>query len=408
MVKQERNIKETRFRKPSFWLLHSVGWFVYWVLFITENTLLVPEMKGSSLHIAIPLFASAFMAAVITIPLRYIYQRCWQLHPTKILMVVIISCVVASLIWTPAKNMAMWKFNESDYAMATKKGNAQDKNNQNEASEFNSNKQLKESDACPSESKPNRKTVFEYFNSLVYSLAMILAWSTLYFSISFYFRLVSEKEMHLAAVRLSHSAQIKMLRYQINPHFLFNTLNAISTLVLMGNKEKANGMLVRLSTFLRFSLDNDPEKKIALYDELKALMLYLEIEKTRFDERLNIQFDVEHETENYLVPSLLLQPLVENCIKYAIAKMATNGQIAIKASSEGRWLCLEVADNGPDANLVLDHFNAKQNTKNEGVGLRNIRERLMVLYPKEFTFSMDKNDLGGLSVLIKIPLEKNA
>ena len=99
------------------------------------------------------------------------------------------------------------------------------------------------------------------FMSISYAFFMVLVWSSLYFGINYHFRLVNEKQLHLDAVRLSHSAQIKMLRYQINPHFLFNTLNAISTLVLKGSKDKANGMLIRLSTFLRFSLDNDPEKK---------------------------------------------------------------------------------------------------------------------------------------------------
>ena len=111
---------------------------------------------------------------------------------------------------------------------------------------------------------------FALLNGLSYSFFMILVWSTLYFGINYHYRLMHEKRLHLDAVRLSHHAQIKMLRYQINPHFLFNTLNAISTLVLQDNKEKANGMLTRLSTFLRFSLDNDPEKKIPKWFKMKG------------------------------------------------------------------------------------------------------------------------------------------
>jgi anti-sigma regulatory factor (Ser/Thr protein kinase) len=366
-------------RKPSFWLLHLIGWTVYWFLFVIENTIITAKGgSGSSFLIALPLFVSASLAFVLTIPLRYVYQRSWHLSMGKLLTIIIAGCVIVSLLWTPAKNMSMWFFMhyvEGKVAM----------------------------NAGTEQGVP----FLYHFNSIVYSLAMILAWSTLYFSINYYYRLHAEKELHLAAVRLSHSAQIKMLRYQINPHFLFNTLNAISTLVLTGNKEKANGMLVRLSTFLRFSLDNDPEKKVALYDELKALMLYLEIEKTRFDDRLSVHFDVAPEAENLLVPSLLLQPLVENCIKYAIAKMVKDGEIKITARVAGKRLCLSVADNGPDAHEVLVNDEVALGEGRSGVGIRNIKERLRVLYPKTHQFSMRSNQPNGLCVMIEIPTEVN-
>ncbi|GBL05581.1 sensor histidine kinase [Glaciecola sp. KUL10] len=366
-------------RKPSFWLLHLIGWTVYWFLFVIENTIITAKgSSGSSFLIALPLFVSASLAFVLTVPLRYVYQRSWQLSMGKLLSVIIAGCVIVSLIWTPTKNMSMWFF--MHYI---------------------------EGKVPMSEAVEGGVPFLYHFNSIVYSLAMILAWSTLYFSINYYYRLQAEKELHLAAVRLSHSAQIKMLRYQINPHFLFNTLNAISTLVLTGNKEKANGMLVRLSTFLRFSLDNDPEKKVALYDELKALMLYLEIEKTRFDDRLSVHFDVTPEAENLLVPSLLLQPLVENSIKYAIAKMVKDGEIQISARVVGNRLCLSVADNGPDASEILvDNKLVLQEDRN-GVGIRNIKERLRVLYPNVHKFTMRRNELNGLCVMIEIPTEAN-
>jgi two-component system LytT family sensor kinase len=128
--------------------------------------------------------------------------------------------------------------------------------------------------------------------------------------------------------------------------------------VLKGNKEKANGMLTRLATFLpfylftflRFSLDNGPEKKIRLYIESKALMSYLKIEKTRFEDRLTVKFKIEPQTESLLVPGLLLQPLVENFIKYTIAQMSNGGLIKISAKCRRGYLQLEVADNGSAQN----------------------------------------------------------
>jgi LytS/YehU family sensor histidine kinase len=245
--------------------------------------------------------------------------------------------------------------------------------------------------------------------SVSYAFFMILVWSSLYFGINYHYRLVNEKQLHLDAVRLSHVAQIKMLRYQINPHFLFNTLNAISTLVLKGDKQKANGMLTRLATFLRFSLDNDPEKKIRLYEELKALMLYLEIEKTRFDERLSVKFQVEAKAEALLVPSLLLQPLVENSIKYAIAQMATGGVISISAYCKNSSLHLEVADNGPNSdnaqNTVSKPSMAENSAVVGGVGVQNIKERLAVLYPNKHEFHVYQEKPKGYRVMIVIPME---
>lgn len=234
---------------------------------------------------------------------------------------------------------------------------------------------------------------------------MIFVWSNLYFGVNYHFRLVNEKKLHLEAVRLSHQAQIKMLRYQINPHFLFNTLNAISTLVMLGNKEKANGMLVRLSTFLRFSLDNDPEKKIPLYDEIKASMLYLEIEKMRFEDRLSIELRIEPQAETMMVPSLLLQPLVENSIKYAIAHMPSGGVIEISAHCKKSMLHLCVADNGPGVEDNAQDSKDKRTQKHKGVGLQNIKDRLAVLYSERHEFIVSKNSPSGYKVDIAIPME---
>jgi LytS/YehU family sensor histidine kinase len=238
---------------------------------------------------------------------------------------------------------------------------------------------------------------------------MIFVWSTLYFGINYHFRLMNEKKLLIEAVRLSHISQIKMLRYQINPHFLFNTLNAVSTLVLRGSKDKANGMLIRLSTFLRFSLDNDPEKKIRLYEELKALMLYLEIEKTRFEDRLTVKFKIETQTEALLVPSLLLQPLVENSIKYAIAQMSKGGLIEVTAKCQHGYLQIEVADNGPVQDSALLDTNSDttgQTASNHmGVGVKNIIDRLNVLYPDKHSYKIIRGLTAGYRVKITIPME---
>lgn len=367
-------------RKPSFWLVHTLGWLVYVGVFAVDNLVFKMKSEVSVLDMLVSLFLSGLIVFFLTIPMRYIYRRCWTLPVQNLILVIGLCSLVGALIWTPAKNTVLWYFIENYNVFATH----------------------------PEEKEVVHKVLY-LFGSVSYSFFMIMVWSSLYIGINYHYRLLTEKEQHLQAVRLSHNAQIKMLRYQINPHFLFNTLNAISTLVLKGAREKANGMLARLSTFLRYSLDNDPEKKIQLFEELKALILYLDIEKSRFDERLSVRFDVDEQAESLLVPSLLLQPLVENSIKYAIAKMPKDGEIEIVAKCVHNLLHLEVADNGPDTNIILSDVFKPQAKQQDGsgVGIRNIHERLMVLYPEQFSLEIISNRPSGMRVIIEIPIEES-
>lgn len=366
--------------KPSFWFLHVVGWVSYVVIFSFDNILFTHEMEVS-FFVVFPLLISGAIAAILTLPLRFFYSHCWQLSPKSLIVTIVLASFIVALLWTPAKNIVMWQLSMDKDLSLWIEGISQGTSNP-----------------------------WAIMTSLSYAFFMILVWSSLYFGINYHYRLMQEKQLHIDAVRLSHSAQIKMLRYQINPHFLFNTLNAISTLVLMEDKEKANSMLARLSTFLRFSLDNDPEKKVPLIEEIKASMLYLEIEKTRFEERLTIDMRVDARAENMLVPSLLLQPLIENSIKYAIAKMATGGTINIVARCANNMLHLCVSDNGPT--VVTTTVNGKANKEGElstsynGVGLKNIQDRLAGLYPKNHSFKISQNQPDGFKVEIAIPLEE--
>ena len=138
-----------------------------------------------------------------------------------------------------------------------------------------------------------------------------------------------------------------MLRYQLNPHFLFNTLNAISTLILDNENRTANQAVMRLSEFLRYTLDQDPMKKVTLRQEIEAMNLYLTTEKLRFGERLRLEFAVEERALEALVPSLLLQPLIENAVKYAVSPSERGGTIRVEGRARGSMLELAVSDDGP-------------------------------------------------------------
>jgi LytS/YehU family sensor histidine kinase len=238
------------------------------------------------------------------------------------------------------------------------------------------------------------------YSGVISAFWVMLVWSALYFGIKYYLLMQEAQKSGLRTTAMAHEAQLKMLRYQLNPHFLFNTLNAISTLILERDTQMANTMVMRLSDFLRYSLDNDPMQQVTVREEIRALMLYLDIEKVRFGEQLQLFVDVTPQAEQALVPSLLLQPLVENSIKYAIAQSAGGGCIAINAEVDGDALVLSVADDGPGLDLSSDRNNAAGG----GVGLLNCRERLRALYGKRQSFRLSNTEPHGLTVTLRLPL----
>lgn len=208
------------------------------------------------------------------------------------------------------------------------------------------------------------------------------------------------KRMH--AQTIARDAQIKMLRYQLNPHFLCNTLNAISSLVEVNESEKAQSMTVQLSRFLRHSLDNNPDTKLSLVNEIKALNLYLEIEKTRFGDRLSLDFQVDEQAKLAMVPSLLLQPIIENSMKHAIAQNELGGTISILAKVEQQRLIMQLSDTGSGSKIGKSKM---ESSKGRGVGLRNTNERLKALYENDFSVNIELLPLGGLRTTIEIPCE---
>ncbi|MEO1242153.1 MAG: histidine kinase [Pseudomonadota bacterium] len=234
------------------------------------------------------------------------------------------------------------------------------------------------------------------------NLFLLGSWAGFYFGVNYYLNLRNEMERAVLSARLADQAQLKMLRYQLNPHFLFNTLNAISTLVLEQDGKQANSMLTQLSAFLRYSLDSDPLQKTSLAEEVRALKLYLEIEKTRFADRLQVKFEIDDEAMDARVPSLILQPAIENAIKYAIAQMESGGVICITAKREGKMLCMEVCDNGPNAPEDPSEVLRQATT---GVGLVNMRDRLLYLYQDRSEFRLKRLDPQGLCVGLRIPFE---
>jgi LytS/YehU family sensor histidine kinase len=233
-------------------------------------------------------------------------------------------------------------------------------------------------------------------------LQLLVAWTGAYVGIKLARQLQHEKETALQATAMAHQAQLRMLRYQLNPHFLFNTLNAISTLVLDGRSEQANGMVGALSGFLRYSLDSDPEQKVSLEQEIGSIQRYLAIEQVRFGERLKVGILVTPPAGDGLVPSLILQPLIENAVKYGISRREEGGRIEIIARVvDGGVLDLVLRDNGPGSLS----YRPERADGQGGVGITNTRERLRVLYGDRQHFEIARLQPQGTEVRLQFPFE---
>ncbi|HVH48960.1 MAG TPA: histidine kinase [Sphingomicrobium sp.] len=250
--------------------------------------------------------------------------------------------------------------------------------------------------------KPDLRPIgVEYLGAILLTFALLAAWAALYYGINYFLLLEHEINQRERLESQASTAQLAMLRYQLNPHFLFNTLNSISTLVLLKQTERANAMLARLSSFLRYTLVNEPTAKVTLAQEVETLKLYLEIEKMRFEDRLRPHFKIDPETIGARLPSLLLQPLIENAIKYAVTPAEGGADIWLTASREGQGVRIEVADNG-DGDKEAAAMAASPST---GVGLANIRDRLAQAYGAAHGFTTRTNEYGGFSVIVEIPFE---
>ncbi len=194
-------------------------------------------------------------------------------------------------------------------------------------------------------------------------------------------------------------AQLNALRRQIEPHFLFNTLNAIAGLVRERRNDAAVSMIAELSDFLRQVLEDSHRQQVPLGEEMEFLQKYLDIQQVRFAERLQLTVDVPKELYLAQVPCLILQPMVENAVKHGIAKRAQGGAIRITAFQSNGMLTLSVYNDGP--NLPADW-----DKTHSGIGISNARTRLQSLYGDAFEFSMRNQGPGGVEVSVTVPFRE--
>jgi LytS/YehU family sensor histidine kinase len=237
------------------------------------------------------------------------------------------------------------------------------------------------------------------FRIYVLQMAWVFAtWLAAYLSMMAITDLQVEREHAARAEAQAHRARLDMLRYQLNPHFLFNTLNSISTLVLDKRNEEAETVILRLSRFLRHTIDNDSFAKSPLGREVEIQREYLEIEAARFGPRLEVNCAVPESLYDCLTPSLLLQPIVENAIKHVASRSSGVTRLTINADVKGDALVLSVEDDGPG-------FPDAESPR-MGLGLRNTQDRLTTLYGEAGQLRLINRAPNGLRVELELPLER--
>jgi sensor histidine kinase YesM len=351
-------------RDFRFWLCQVSGWAGYSLVTFFSITLIDDQVSWPHIgHICM----SAVLGILTTWPLRPLYRKTFDLDLARRVVIATLAVFLLSGLWTILRVVVFaWIVGQEAIW-----------------DEFN----------------------YWYFGSLF----VFLSWTVLYYGIKYYelHTLEHEKLIKESASKererfrrreaesAARNAQLQMLRYQLNPHFLFNTLNSVNALVRLNETDKAQDMIQRLSEFLRHSLEDNNAESVTLDQELESLMMYLGIEKTRFEDRLKLEFDIEPLAREALVPSLILQPIFENSIKYAISNSENGGAIRLQASVIGDKLQLEVSDTGPGVDTP-------ENLQGRGVGLSNTLDRLETLYGRNHSFETLPAEPSGLCVRIHI------
>ncbi|MFC3052690.1 sensor histidine kinase [Kordiimonas pumila] len=345
-------------KERSFWTFQVGGWIGYGMVRTFHGMI-----AGWQLLEYLPVvLVTTFVGFLITIALRYFYRTVRNLSQPFIILAVFSASASLGAIFSAIETSILPFLipNDEPYQGLQKLGNA------------------------------------------MFESTVIFAWSAIYFGYHYYRGFQIQQERALKATAMAHQAQLKMLRYQLNPHFLFNTLNAISTLVLEKSEVDANRMLTKLSSFLRYTLVNQPTQRVTLDQELHALGLYLDIEKVRFQDRLILDFDIDERARDALIPSLILQPLIENAIKYAVAPSIDGGQIRLKATIANNRLLISIIDSGPGMEDP-DHIVSKSGS---GVGIVNTKERLKQIYTDDHQLQIRNLEPTGLGIFIEIPCER--
>ena len=354
-----------------FWIMNSSGWVALSVL--TYFSLSLPYSQFELSYFAHNISQSV-VGLLLTLPLRWCFKSLWSWPVAQRFILAVIATIFFSMLWAVLRLLLFMLMTQEQNLWA------------------------------------------DYGGWVFPSIFVFFTWSALYHGIKYYQLLQQQREAMLVlesqqrqrALQLVRAkaevkdAQLQLLRYQLNPHFLFNTLNSVASLVSAERTEDAKTMLSRLGDFLRYSLDAGEDMLIPLDKEFWALSQYLMIEQVRFSDRMTLELDVPANLESLLVPNMLLQPLAENAIKYAIAPSELGGTIRVSAQLRDSRLVLSVEDSGSER-LGVSSDTLELFEPGAGIGLRNTRERLKNLFSNDFELLVTDSPLGGLCFSVAIP-----
>ena len=237
------------------------------------------------------------------------------------------------------------------------------------------------------------------FEQAVGRYFFIIAWALLYLALG-YAREVREAERVASRfAQAAQNAELRSLRYQVNPHFLFNTLNSLSSLVIKGQNDRAEAMIQNLASFYRTSLSSDPLEDVTLAEEVELQRRYLEIEAIRYPRRLQTSIDIPEALSEKIVPALILQPLVENAIKHGVSHSDNPVTVSISAQLTDSHIEISVSDDA-------EAFDGDDNGASNGIGLSNVRDRLEARYGEKARLTATENEPQGYTATLYLPKSK--
>jgi hypothetical protein len=350
-------------RLPLFWILQLAGWSGY----ALDRWILSPQFF-------FPVSLTYILVAFgLSLCLRPIYRRVWAAGPSllKVGLVSLLGSVAAGFFWLLVSQFIFWLLDFGPY--------------------------------------PRDARWPGYLaETFIYTLShhkpfLFLSWSALYFGIKYWEGLQQQHECALRAEALARQSELQMLRYQLNPHFIFNSLNSAGALI-REDPQRAEKMLGELSEFLRYSLDCTRAAEVTLRDEMEAVRNYLAIEKIRFEDKLVVSFRVSPVAEKFRVPSLLIYPLVENAVKYGMATSPLPLDVSVAAQGADGRLRLEVVNTGkwvhPSEN------GASPVRRGAGIGLQNVRQRLEQVFPGRHRFDIFERE-GSVHAVLEVEGRKD-
>jgi len=340
-----------------FWLLQITGWFLYGAMHILNTSI----SQGWASYQVVRFTSSSFSAFLVTLVLRQLYKK--SKYQTRPFLFIAFFALFYSFL---ASNILVWMANF-----------------------------LRIPFWGPQETLLGNFTVRVYIQKVFWWLMPFVGWSALYFGIKFLQNWQLQKERTDKAYALAQTAQLQMLRYRINPHFLFNSLNSIRALI-GENRKSAKDLVTELSEVLRYSLLSKNYRDVPLKNEIEALQHYFAVEKIRYEDKLEVTYEIGQDAWDYPVLSFLLHPLAENAIRYGMQTSEMPLKIWIKAKAENGGLWLDIINSGAWVEPSRDQEGLKI-----GKGLDYIRKRLQENLPDRFSFQVLEEE-GAVHARLRI------